>query len=128
MWTLSSTANNISKAQIKTTIPQWITFVGPIFPAGEDLKYNASTKEIIWNADRIPKGSGITGLARNVAFQISFKPSLSQVGAMPVIINDSILTGHDDFANVDVTVRKTKLNTNLNNDTAFPSEGSVVAE
>ena len=126
VWTLSNTANSISKAQIKTTIPSWINFMGPISPVGEDLTYNASAKEIVWNADRIPKGSGITVPARSVAFQISFKPSLSQVGAIPVIINDAILTGHDDFANVDVTVKKTWLNINLDNDETFPASGGVV--
>lgn len=128
VWTLSNTANNISKAQVKTAIPAWVSFVGPIFPAGEDLKYNVSTKEIVWNVDRIPKGSGIIGSARSVAFQISFNPSISQVGSTPTIINDAILTGHDDFANVDVTVRKTGLNTNLDNDTAFPANGGAVVQ
>lgn len=128
VWTLSNTANNISKAQIRTTIPPWINFVGPISPAGEDLKYNASTKEIVWNAGGISKGSGITGPSRSVAFQVSFKPSLSQVGAVSTIINDAILTGHDSFANVDVTVKKTGFNTNLDNDTAFPSAGGVVVQ
>ena len=126
VWTLSNTANNISKAQINSTLPSWVTFVGPISPEEENLIYNSLTKEIIWKVDKIPKGSGITGPARSVSFQISFKPSLSQVGTMPIIINDAILTGHDDFANVDVTVRKIWLNTNLENDLAFPAGGGVV--
>ena len=128
VWTLSNTANNISKALVKSTIPPWINFVGSISPVGEDITYNTFTKEITWNIGKIPKGSGITGSARSVAFQISFKPSLSQVNTIPYLLNDAILTGYDDFANVDVIVRKTKLNTNLNNDTAFPSDGSAVAE
>ena len=76
--------------------------------------------------DRIPKGAGITGASRSVSFQISFSPSLSQVGTLPTIINDAILTGHDDFANVDVRVNKAGLNTRLDNDGAFPVNGSIV--
>ena len=128
LWTLSNTANSISKAQIKATIPSWMTFVGSISPKIENLTYNVSTKEIVWNINRIPKGSGITSASRSVAFQISLKPSLSQVGTMPIIINDAILTGHDDFANVDVIVKKTGLNTRLDNDGAFPADGSVVVD
>ncbi|MFA6177827.1 MAG: hypothetical protein WC694_02960 [Candidatus Paceibacterota bacterium] len=127
-WTLSNTSNSISKAQIKTTLPSWITFVGPISPAGEDLTYNDSTREITWNVDRIPKGSGITGPTRNAFFQISFKPSLSQVGTIPLIINDAILTGHDDFANVDIKINKAGLNTRLDNDVAFPSGSGIVVK
>lgn len=127
-WTLSSTANSISKAQIKSSIPSWITFLGPIFPANEDLTYNASTREITWNADRILKGSGITGPARTVSFQVSLKPSLSQVDTIPIIINNAFLTGYDDFAKVDIKVNKNSLNTKLDDDAAFPIGGGVVVK
>jgi hypothetical protein len=126
VWTLSNTANNISNVQINSTIPSWITFVGLTTPSGENLTYNSSTKEIVWKADRIPKGAGITGASRSVSFQVSFTPSLSQVGTTPIIINDATLTGHDDFANVDVKINKTGLNTRLDNDPLFPANGSVV--
>ena len=128
LWTLSSTANNLSKVQVKGSLPAWINFVGVISPQEENLTYNAFTKEITWNVDKVPKGSGIIGPARNVAFQISFKPSLSQVKTVPVIINDAVLTGHDDFANVDVTVKKMRLNTKLDSDEAFPANGSMVED
>jgi hypothetical protein len=126
VWTLSNTANSISNAQIHSSIPSWVTFVGPVSPAGENLTYNSSTKEIIWNPDKIQKGTGITGALRTVAFQVSLNPSVSQVGTTPAIINAAVLTGHDDFANVDVKVNKSSLNTNLDSDTAFPDRGGVV--
>ena len=128
VWTLSNTANSISKAQINAVLPPWVTFVGSISPKDENLTYNASTKEIVWNVDRIPKGSGITSPARTVAFQISFKPSLSQIKTMPILINEAILTGHDDFANVDIKVNKIGLNTGLDNDMAFPDGGGIVIQ
>jgi len=126
VWTLSNTANSISGVKINSILPPWITFAGLFSPAGENLTYNSSTKEIVWNADRIPRGAGITGASRSVSFQVSFNPSLSQVGAMPVIINDAILTGHDDFANVDVRVSRASLSTKLDNDPAFPANGGLV--
>lgn len=127
VWTLSNTANSISGAQVNSTLPSWMNFVGPISPTSENLAYNASTKEIVWNADRIPRGAGVTGASRSVAFQVSFLPSLSQAGAIPTIINDAILTGHDDFANVDVKVDKAGLTTKLDNDSSFPIGGEIVA-
>ena len=76
----------------------------------------------------IPKGTGITEAGRDISFQIEFTPSLSQVGTEPTIINDTILTGHDDFANVDVRVNKASLNTRLLNDPNFPINGSRVVQ
>jgi hypothetical protein len=126
VWTLSNTANSISKTQINSTLPPWMTFVGPFLPANEDLTYNPSTKGILWNVDRIQRGAGITGASRSVSFQVSLNPSLSQVGTTPTIINDAILTGHDDFANVDIRVNKSGLNTQLDSDASFPANGSNV--
>jgi len=128
VWTLSSTANNISNARVNATLPPWVTFVGPVSPATEDLLYNSSTKEVVWNAGRIQKGAGITGTARSVAFQVSLYPSLSQVDTSPAIINDAILTAHDDFANVDVRLNKQGLTTQLINDPLSPGDGSLVVE
>jgi len=128
VWSLSNTANNISKAVISSSLPAWINFVGTISPIGEDLIYNPSTKEIVWNVSRIPKGTGITVAERSVSFQIAFIPSLSQVGSIPVLINGAVLTGHDDFANVDVRVSKTSLRTQLDNDPLFPPAGGTVVE
>ena len=126
VWTLSNTSNSISNVQINSTLPSWVNFVGPISPSEANLTYNAATKQITWNADRIQSGAGITTAAQTVAFQVSFTPSLSQVGTIPSLVNDAVLTGHDDFANVDVTVNKAGLTTRLDSDTAFPADGGIV--
>ncbi len=127
-WSLSNTSNSISNVQVNSSLPPWINFVGPISPASEDLTYNPSTKEIVWNADRVLKGAGISGNPKSVSFQVSLNPSLSQVNTGPVLINNAILTGHDDFANVDIRLSKTSLDTNLSNDPAFPGNGGVVGQ
>ncbi len=127
-WSLSNSANNISKAVVRSSLPAWVRFIGPISPANEDLSYNSATKELTWNVGNIPKGTGISSANKEVSFRISFSPSLSQVGFSPVLINDAILTGHDDFANVDVRVNKSSLNTNPANDAGFPAGGERVTE
>ena len=126
VWSLSNTANDISNTVVNSSLPSWMSFVGTISPSGEDLTYNPSTQQILWNIGDIPKGTGITIPTRSVSFQVQFTPSLSQVGTIPVIINDAVLTGHDDFANVDVTVSKSALRTQLDSDTAFPPAGAQV--
>ncbi|OGI95590.1 hypothetical protein A2917_03505 [Candidatus Nomurabacteria bacterium RIFCSPLOWO2_01_FULL_42_17] len=128
VWSVSNTANNISRGVVRSTLPSWIKFVGAISPSNEDLNYNPSTREIVWNIGNIPRGTDITGLPRSVAFQISFTPSLSQVRTTPIIINEAVLTGHDDFANVDVRASKGSLRTQLSSDPQFPSAGGTVVE
>jgi len=128
VWAVSNTVNNISRARVVSSLPTFVRFIGPVSPISEDVTYNASTKEVVWNVGNIPRGTGITGSGREVSFQIGFTPSLSQLGTSPVIINDAILTGHDDFANVDVRVNKNSLNIRLSSDPFFPFSGDRVVE
>ena len=127
-WSLSNTAKNISKAAVRAVLPRWMRFVGTTSPGSEDLNYNASTKEIIWNIGNIKRGTGITGPIKEVYFQVAFTPSLSQVGTIPVILNEAVLTGHDDFANVAGRVNKSPLRTGLDSDPGFPPDGGAVSE
>src|SRR3989344_5058379 len=127
-WNLSTTSNSISNAQVKSPLPSWMSFTGNIFPAGENLTYNSSTRQITWNADRIQKGAGVTGTAREVSFQVALTPSLSQVGKTPIIINDAVLTGHDDFANVDIRVTRGALDASVEGDPTFPASGGIVVK
>ncbi len=128
VWSLSNTANNISKGQVTSTLPSWVRFVGSSSPSSEDLSYDDTTKQITWNIGTIKRGTGITNADRNVSFQVELTPSLSQVGTTPILLNDTVLTGHDDFANVDVRVNKASLDTRLLNDPNFPANGSRVVE
>ena len=128
VWSLSNTSNNVSKAQVKATLPPWVRFVGAVSPLNENVLYNITTKEITWNVGSIPRGTSITQTGREVSFQIAFIPSLSQVDTTPTVINDAVLTGHDDFANVEVRVNKASLNTRISGDPTFPSSGARVVK
>ena len=128
VWSLSNTANDISKGEVRATIPPWTRFLNVQTPSSEDLTYNSSSREIIWKIGKIPKGTGLTKANRTVSFQVAFTPLLSQVGTIPVIINETILTGHDDFANVDIKASKAALRTDLNSDTGFPRGGGLVTQ
>ena len=126
VWSLSNTANNISNAAVTATLPAWVDFAGKFSPSSENLTYDPTSRQITWNVGQIQRGAGITGAARSVSFQISFTPSISQVGTTPIILNSAVLTGHDDFANVDINVNKASLSTILDSDTAFPNGGGIV--
>ncbi len=128
VWSLSNTSNNVSKVKVKSSLPPWVKFVGTIKPEDSEFSFDTLTREIIWNAGSLGRGAGLTQAGKEVAFQISFTPSLSQVGTTPTLINSAVLTGHDDFANVDVRADKASLNTRLTSDPDFIQSGSRVVE
>lgn len=127
-WSLSNTSNNVSKAQIFAVLPAWVSFAGTISPASEDVAYNSSTRTVIWNIGRVPRGTGISGASRSASFKVALKPSISQIGSNPILIDKAVLTGHDDFANVDVKAERSRLTTELTNDPMFPGNGGKVTE
>ena len=128
VWTVSNSANNISKAKVTSTLPAWMRYVGTTSPASADVSYNSTSRQISWNIGTIPKGTGITGTSKEVAFQVAIKPSLSQLNTFPSIINEATLTGHDDFANVDVRSKKGALTTALTADQQFKAGSGAVVE
>ncbi len=127
-WSLTNTSNSVSKVSVRASLPPWVKMVGSPVPSGENLVYNSSTREVLWTVGTVPKGAGIVAAGKEVSFQIEFIPSLSQTGSTPLIINESVLTGHDDFANVDIKVKRTGLDTKLLNDPGFPFDGGRVSE
>lgn len=127
-WSISNTANSVSKAEIRSKIPTWIKWKGVISPTTDSITYDQNTREIVWNTGRVNRGAGITTGAREVSFQLGFTPSLSQVDISPNILGESVLTAHDDFANVDLRTSRSLLTTKLNNDSSVSISGGVVVE
>lgn len=127
-WSISNTANSISKAEIRAKIPSWIKWKGVISPSGESITYDQDTREIVWSAGRVNRGAGLSASAREASFQLGFTPSLSQVDTAPGLLGESILTAHDDFANVDLRTSRSALTTKLNNDSIVTGSGGIVVE
>lgn len=128
VWSVSNTSNSLSKVEVHATLPQWVRFLDTKLPDDGSLSFNSSTREITWNVGNVPKGTGLSSSTREISFQIGFTPSLSQAGTAPTLINEAVMTGHDNFANVNVKINKALLTTRLFNDPDFPTGGDRVAE
>ncbi len=127
-WGLTNTANNISKVQVRSSIPPWVRFTGMVSPSNENVTYDSTTREIVWNALSIPKGAGITRDVKEVSFQLALIPSTSQIGERPVLLNKASLTGYDDFANVNIQGSKPAFNTMLTGEPLSVSGNGTVTE
>ena len=97
-WTLSNSANNISGAQARSTLPIYINWTGVTTGENENVTYNEVSREVIWNIGSVLPNTGIDS-NREVSFIISLKPSLSQVGSVPQLMKEIYLSGMDSFAN-----------------------------
>lgn len=117
-----NSSNSVSNTLVKTMLPIYVKWLGVVSPDGEDISYNESTREVSWNAGRIPSGG-----SRDGAFQISLLPSVNQIGSTPALTGDILLTATDDFTNTVVTDKNIPVTTFLTTDPQFtPSDASVV--
>lgn len=126
VWTITNSSNNVSDAIVRAVLPPYVKWLGVVSPAGERVSWNASGGEVVWNAGSVSAGAGFTGKSREVAFQISLLPSVSQVGRSVVLVRESFLSGRDTFTRTELSDKALSQTTFLSTDPLFKQEyGSV---
>lgn len=128
VWSIKNSANNLKNAEVKATLPIYVNWFGKFLPDTEDITYNGLTREVIWRPGLISRGTGFSLDNREVAFQIELLPSLSQVGSVPLLINETVAVAEDTFTGDILSSRKNSLNTRIYNDVNYNSGDEKVVE
>lgn len=97
-WTLSNSANSVSGAEARASLPVYVKWVGLAPGESQKVTYNEVTREVIWNIGSVLPNTGIDS-NREASFVISLKPSLTQIGSVPQLMKEIYLSGTDSFAN-----------------------------
>jgi hypothetical protein len=122
-WTLSNSANGISQAKATSTIPIYVEWVGLISGETENVTYNEVTREVTWDIGSVLPNTGIDS-NREASFVVSLKPSLSQVGSVPLLMKELSLSGIDLFSNT--LLKSTKGNIVTSMISGLNSDGRVI--
>jgi hypothetical protein len=118
-----NSSNDLSDVKVLTSLPIYVHWLDKISPVSEDLKYNPVGGEVVWNVGDINSGGG----SRSVSFQVSFTPSLSQVGSSPKLLDDVTASGYDRFSSVMLTASKNSgLDIGLYDDPVYAGRGGPV--
>lgn len=126
VWTGTNSSNRINQAEARATLPTYVKWVGQVSPQSENLTYLPATREVVWKIGTINQGVGFSSAAREVSFQIEITPSLSQVGSVPTLVNDTVISGVDQFTGATMRATKPKLDTRLSQDPGFASGNEIV--
>lgn len=125
-WTLSNTANNISGAEARSSLPIYVKWVNIISGETEKITYNEVTRDVVWNIGSVDPNTGINS-NREASFIIAIKPSLSQVGTVPQLMKELYLSGTDSFTKTTINDTKGPITTSIYNDANLQtSNGRVV--
>jgi hypothetical protein len=127
IWSIANSSNDVDDVSVSATLPSYVQWVGQVSPSNESVSFSPVGGQVLWDAGAVPRGTGITGPPREVAFQILFVPSISQVGSIPTLINETRLSGDDGFTGVAVSDTEDALTTRLTTDPEFEEgQGRVV--
>ena len=125
-WAISNTFNNTSNVTVAAVLPSYVKFLNNVSPQNEDLTYNPISGEVNWNVGNIKTNTGYSTAPRQVSFQISFSPSLTQIGSVPTILGESVLKATDTFTNSALSARANYLTTDMASDPKYKFGQGVI--
>lgn len=119
VWSLTNSSNEVSDATASAFLPAYVRWLGNIEPKDANISCDQATGEIVWRIGSVSAGTGVSQPAKEVAFQISFMPSVSQIGTTPTLVSEAVLGGKDIFTGVFLRDVKSALTTYLDTDPEF---------
>ena len=128
VWTLGNTQNDITGAKVTARLGSAVTWLLAKSAQSENISYDATTNTVTWNVGTLASGMGFTQALREVDFQVSLTPSISQVGIAPTLVSGIVFTGMDTATQQNVTLSTPGLTTATPNDPAFIQGDDIVVK
>lgn len=116
-WQIGSQTNDVSGVRVRATLPQGVEFTGKTYPMTSRVSFNATTREISWEAGVLKAGSGVFSKASSAAFQVGLAPTALQRGLVAPLIGQAKATGLDAFTLETVNASAPALDSPLSNAT-----------
>lgn len=127
-WQIINTSNDAENVKVRTALPQGISWMNYYIKdiASSQVSYNERTKEVVWEINKVPSGTGIIGSPYELVFQIGLTPSINQIGQTPIILNESTIEAKDTFTKIILNDSTSFIDTSLPDDSRIGySEGRV---
>jgi hypothetical protein len=125
-WTVTNPLNSISGARVVAVLPPYVKWLDKVSPSLEKLVYDKGTGQVTWNIGNVSAGAGRISAAKEVSFQISVQPSVSQIDTSPDLVEKATLTAKDVFTGINVSSDANNLNTFLGSDPYFKADSEKV--
>lgn len=113
--TLKATAgiNDMTGTAVTTSLPQYITWLDKVDGDGK-LDFNPVSKQIRWTVGDVTAKS-----SKQISFQVSLLPSVTQVGQSATIIGRQELRATDRFTNSSLSAGRDALGNELSTELGF---------
>ena len=125
---VGNTQGDLTDAKVTARLGSNVSWLGVQSAASEDISYDASSNMITWDMEQLPSGSGFSSATREVSFQVALKPTISQIGTVPNLVNSIVFSGRDVATGETMTVNNSPLTTRLSSDPAFIQGDDIVVK
>lgn len=119
IWTVDNTSSSVTNAQVTATLPPYVKWLGKINPANEDISYDQNSGLVTWNIGNISTYTLGSARRREADFQVSFQPSINQVGQSPTLVNTAKLTATDSYTATTLESDQDSLSTRFSTDPTY---------
>lgn len=96
-WSIVNTSNDLESAVARTRLPVQSRWAGAIVPGDAPVSFDPVRHEVVWNAGRIPAGTGVSTPPKEVHFQVGITPSLTNLGQVVPITEGIDFTARDAY-------------------------------
>ncbi|MDD5342345.1 MAG: hypothetical protein PHI73_03340 [Patescibacteria group bacterium] len=126
-WTLKNSSNELTKASIKTTLPETVSWIGQgVVSAGEPLAFDQATRAIEWKINKVPARVGESIAALTAEFSVSLVPTREQLNDYVLLIDITVLSATDSFVNDIIEATVDAKSTSLSDDETGRGKGKVI--
>lgn len=119
IWSAEPSINLVSNAAVTATLPTYVTWTGQVSPSTEDVSYDKNSGVVTWNIGTMNPPLAGNSARRDVQFQVSVTPSVSQVGTAPILVNQASFTGTDAWTGSTVQSSQGYLTTSFSTDPIY---------
>ena len=128
MWTINNTSNVLNNAQVTATLPPYIKWTGTISPSDAPITYDQNSGLVTWTPGNVGTYSSGSSSRKEVAFQISFTPSVNQIDQSPTLLNQATLTAVDSFTGVSIQNIQDYITTRFSTDPTYKEGQATVVK
>jgi len=127
VWTIDNTVNAVNNIQVTAKLPPYVKWVD-IASSTEDISIDKNSGTIVWNAGSVGTNTVNSAQKKQVYFQISLEPGVNQIGSVPTLIGDAVLTGVDNFTGLSVSSQQNYLTTRFSTDPTYKDGQDMVVK
>ncbi len=128
VWTANNTTNPVNNTEVTASLPAYVKWLGIFNPSNEDVSYDVNTGVVTWNVGNLAAYANSASQRREIYFQVSIQPSLTQVTQAPILVNQASMTATDAYTGIPLSASQNNLTTRFSTDPTYQESSGVVVK